>query len=202
MKSTENYLKTALDEIREHPGDMTAEQITELWTPAREALDVYRAALDAYDADLTARRAVLEQQAEELDRQLAGFEGEMAALESESREAASRADLDAAAEADERADALRKKAATIRRKRRIANAGELRGDKSLYDKIVASKAAFDWTYAQCADAAREAADYVKTLATTLERLERTARFTARYGPAVCGADEKRRAAIDAAFAQS
>lgn len=201
MKNTENYLKTALNAIREHPGALTAEQLAALWDPARSALETYREALDAYDADLTARRAVLEQQAEGLDRQLAGLEGEIAALESKSREAASRGDLDTAASADEAADTLRHKAATIRRKRRIANAIELKGDKGLYDKIVASKAAFDWTYAQCADAAREAADYVKTLAATFERLERTAHFAARYGPVVCGADQKRQAAIDAAFAQ-
>lgn len=202
MKSTENYLKTALNAIREHPADLTAEQIAALWDPAREALDVYVAAMDAYDADLAARRAVLEGQATQLDAQLAELEKQIAALESESREAASRGDLDAAAEADEQADNLRKQAATLHRKRRIASSAELRGDRGLYEKLTAARASYDTTYQLCAVAAREAADYVRDLSERLERLTRTAQLSAGRGPQICGADRKRAAAIDAAFVQS
>lgn len=199
MKSTENYLKTALNAIREHPADLTAEQIAALWDPAREALDVYVAAMDAYDADLAARRAVLEGQATQLDAQLAELEKQIAALESESREAASRGDLDAAAEADEKAEALRKKAATARRKRRIATAAELRGDAALYERIVATRAAYGTTYDLCAAAAREAAGIVSSWAKRAAELERTAKLSALRGPVECGADAKRFDRISASF---
>ena len=131
MKSTKTTLKTALDAIREHPAELTAEQLAAIWDPAREALVTYIGAMDAYDADLAVRRAVLDGQAAELAAQLTEFEARIAQLEGESREAASRGDLDAAAEADEKAEALRKQAATARRKRRIASSAELRGDAEL-----------------------------------------------------------------------
>lgn len=202
MKNTQDYLKTTLNAIREHPGDLTPEQLSGLWSPAREARDVYVAAIDAYDADLAARRAVLEGQATQLDAQLAELEKQIAALESESREAASRGDLDAAAEAGEQADNLRKQAATLHRKRRIASSAELRGDRGLYEKLTAARASYDTTYQLCAVAAREAADDVRDLSERLERLTRTAQLSAGRGPQVCGADRKRAAAIDAAFVQS
>lgn len=202
MKSTQDYLKNTLNTIREHPGDLRAEQIAEIWNPARKALDVYRAALGEYEVDLEVRRAVLEQQAEALDAQLAELEWKIAALESKSREAASRGDLDAAAESDEAADSLRHKAAAIRRKRRIASSAELKGDKGLYDQIVASRAAYAGTYEMCATAAREAADCVRDLSERLEKLARTAQLSAGRGPQICGADRMRAAAIDAAFVQT
>lgn len=201
MKSTETYLKTALNAIREHPADLTAEQLAELWAPAREALDVYRAALDAYGTDLASRRAVLEQQAEALDAKLAELEGKIAMLESASREAASRGDIDGAAEADEQADSLRKQAATLHRKRRIASSAELRGDRGLYEKLTAARASYDTTYQLCAVAAHEAAAYVRDLSERLEKLKRTAQLSTSRGPQVCGADVKRQAEIDSAFAQ-
>ena len=199
MKCTENHLKSALDTIREHPTELTAEQLSGLWDPAREALDVYHEALDTYDADLAARRATLEEQASALDAQLADLERQIAQLESESREAASRGDLDAAAEADEKAEALRKKAATARRKRRIATAAELRGDAALYERIVATRAAYGTTYDLCAAAAREAAGVISAWSKRAVELERTAKLSALRGPVECGADGRRFGRISASF---
>lgn len=196
QKTTKQRLEAALSDIRESPISVTAEQLSGLWAPASEALDAYVAALDAYAADLAARKAVLEQQAAALDTQLAGLERQISQLEAESREAASRGDLNAAADSDEQADALRKQAATVQRKRRIASSAELRGDPGLYSGILSAKRTYDATYAQCQAAVYEASSLISGWAELAAELERAAKLTAQRGPVPCVADTKRFAAIE------
>lgn len=179
--------------------DITPECISALWEPAREAFNNYHAAMDAYEADLKSRQNALDQQAQQLDKDVRRLGAQIKSLEAKSRDAASRGDLNAAAEADEQADELRQQAATARRKRRIANAAELRGDSALYERCKAAQVAYETAFAACQAEVRAAVAEVHDWRERLECLEKEVRNIPDRGPGDAGYTDKRWKRIDRNF---
>ena len=119
-QAVEKALEAKLEAMKADPCKITPEALETLLEPAREANTVLNEAMAAYEGDLATRRAALDKQAENLDAKIKTLKAQISALESQSREAASRGDLDAAANLDEQAEGLRKQLSTASRKRRIA----------------------------------------------------------------------------------
>ena len=198
-QSVEQCLEDMLEKLKADPLKVTAEGVSAFWGPAKEAFSAYIDSMDRFDADLKARQAVLDQQGQTLDVQIQDLEMKIKNIEATSRDAASRGNLDAAATADEEAEDLRRQMSTARRKRRIANGTELRGDERLYTAIKEAKAGYDASFALCQGAVREAIEIVREWRENFEALEKTTKFEALRGPGDAGATEKRWLKIDKNF---
>ena len=198
-QTVERRLEAALEQLKVAPLSATAEQIDALWGPAREAYRAYIAAMDAFDADLKERQNILDQQGRALDAQVRALEMEIKTLEDRGREAASRGDLDTAAQLDERSEDLQKQVATARRKRRLADGAALRGDAGNFAAIQEKQAAYTATLSLCGEYVREAVAAVREWQEHFARLERETRWAANRGPAVAGVVEKRWLEIDKNF---
>lgn len=192
----EQDFEQRLETMKANPCKITPEVLETFWEPAREANAALNEAMTAYENDLTTRRAALDKQAKELDAKMKYLKGRINALESQSREAASRGDLDAAADLDEKAESLRKQLSTATRKRRIATSTDLKGDADLFKAISAAKR----TYEEAAEAGREyiqeALAVVAEWAKFFEQLQDKTKFAGRYGPNM---DSRRYEKIDHHF---
>lgn len=116
-QAVEKALEARLEAMKAHPCKITPEAMEAMLDPAREANTALNEAMRAYENDLDTRRAALDKQASDLDAKIKTLKAQISALESQSREAASRGDLDAAADLDEQAEGLRKQLSTASRKR-------------------------------------------------------------------------------------
>ena len=178
-ESTKEILEKKLEEMKANPCKITAESVADIWEPARTASAEASAAMEAYDRDLETRRANLDRQAAELDEQIGALKAEISTLETESRDAASRGNLDAAAEADEKAERLRKQLSTATRKRRIANRAELQGTPELFQKVRKAKQTYDEMAALCGQYVVEAQGVIEAQQKAFEALSRNTRFANR-----------------------
>lgn len=182
----EETLEQRLEAMRGNPCKITPEALETLLDPAREANTALNEAMAAYENDLTTRRAALDKQAADLDAKIETLKGQINALESQSREAASRGDLDAAADLDEQAEGLRKQLSTAIRKRRIASSTELQGDADLFKAIKAAKAAYEGAEATGQKYVQEARAVVDEWAAFFKQLQEKTKFVGRYGPHMDG----------------
>lgn len=192
-------LEEALEAFKTEPLAVTPDAVDALWGPARRARDAWLKSLTDYENDLKSRQGVLDQQAQALDAQISQLNQQIAALESRSREAASRGDLDTAAQADEEAEGLRRQAAAASRKRRIASSTELQGDGDLFAAIRRQRAAYDAAFDLCKGYVIQAVAVIDEWKTDLEALEKQTRWTASRGPVCNSYDVKRWEAIDRNF---
>lgn len=184
----EQLLSQRVEAMKANPCGITKEAVESLWEPVREASKAVSAAMDNYEADLSARRAALDKQATELNAEIGRIKGEIAVLEDQSREAASRGDLDTAAELDEKADALRKRLSAASRKRRIATGAKLRGDAQLFAAVKAAKG----EYENAAELCRKCVEGVVAIITQwAEHFEKLAQKTDRI-PNYCPRMDDRR----------
>lgn len=197
-KTVEQRLEDMLEKLKVDPLKVTPDAVLALWTPAQEALAAYDAALGNYEQDLRNRQAELDRQGQVLDGQIRDLEKKITALESQRREAASRGDLDGAATADEEAEDLRRQVTVARRKKRIADSTELRGDADLYAAIQEKQAAYTATLNLCGEYVREAVVTVKEWKECFEKLERETRWSTGRGPGD-GHTTKRWETIDRAY---
>ena len=178
---TKESLEKKLEEMKANPCEITPEAMESLLEPAREANAALNVAMDAYERDLDARRTALDKQAADLDGKIKTLKADIEALEDQSREAASRGDLDAAAELDEKAEALRKQLSTASRKRRIATSTELQGDAALFNAIKEAKNACEEAVATGREYVMEARAVVKKWAEFFEQLQKQTETAGRYG---------------------
>ena len=185
-QAVEKALEAKLEAMKADPCKITPEALETLLEPAREANTVLNEAMAAYEGDLATRRAALDKQAENLDAKIKTLKAQISALESQSREAASRGDLDAAANLDEQAEGLRKQLSTASRKRRIATSTELQGDADLFKAIKAAKAAYEEAKATGQKYVQEARTVVDEWAAFFKQLQDKTKFVGRYGPHMDG----------------
>lgn len=190
MEETKNTIEKALEHrleaMKANPCGITPEAMESLLDLAREANTALNEAMAAYENDLTTRRAALDKQAADLDAKIETLKGQINALESQSREAASRGDLDAAADLDEQAEGLRKQLSTASRKRRIASSTELQGDADLFKAIKAAKAAYEGAEATGQKYVQEARAVVDNWVAFFKQLQEKTKFVGRYGPHMDG----------------
>ena len=182
----EQALEQRLEAMKADPCKITPVALETLLAPARKANTALNEAMAAYENDLTTRRAALDKQAAGLDAKIKTLKTQINALESQSREAASRGDLDAAADLDEKAEALRKQLSTANRKRRIATSTELKGDADLFKAITVAKKAYEEAEATGQKYVQEARAVVDEWAKFFEQLQDKAQFVGRYGPHMDG----------------
>lgn len=175
-------LAKKLAAFKADPLTLSKEAILDLWAPAREAAQAVDTAMAAFDSDLKRRRDALDQQAAALDVQIADLKTQVQQLESSSRDSASLGDLDAAAEADEQAEGLRKQLSVVQRKRRIAASSELKGDPALFQQIEDARKEFTEVRESCEKAVREASGLVKELHAHFKKLEDVTWKSYDYGP--------------------
>ena len=188
ITTLEQLLSQRVEAMRDDPCGITQEAVESLWGSVREASKAVSAAMDNYEADLNVRRAALDKQATELNAEIGRIKGEIAVLEDQSREAASRGDLDTAAERDEKADALRKRLSAASRKRRIATGARLKGDAQLFAAVKAARA----EYENAAELCRKCVEGVVALiAQWAEHFEKLAQKTDRI-PNYCPRMDDRR----------
>ena len=185
-QAVEKALEARLEAMKAHPCKITPEAMEAILDPAREANTALNEAMRAYENDLDTRRAALDKQAADLDAKIKTLKAQISALESQSREAASRGDLDAAADLDEQAEGLRKQLSTASRKRRIASSTELQGDADLFKAIKAAKASYEGAEAAGQKYVQEARAVVDEWAAFFKQLQEKTKFVGRYGPHMDG----------------
>lgn len=192
----EQILSQRVEAMKADPCGITQEAVESLWEPVREASKAVSAAMDTYEADLNTRRAALDKQAAELNAEIERIKGEIVALEDQSREAASRGDLDTAAELDEKAEELRKRLSAASRKRRIATGAKLKGDAQLFAAVKAAKGEYENSAELCRKRVTEVVAIIAQWAEHFEKLEEQTNRIPNYCP---GMDARRFEAIDKNF---
>ena len=142
----------------------------------KKAADNLKEAAQAYLADLDTRKAALAKQAADYQAQLDKATAQRTALAAKIADYTSRGQIDEAAEADAKLEALDKDISTLSRKLRLVKGAELKGDPKLY---AAAKAAQDAVTAE----RTKYKETVKAFAATvseeqkrLEKLEREMRY--------------------------
>ncbi len=182
----EKTLDNKLEALKADPCKITAEAVADLWEPAREAKAEANTAMAAYEQDVATRKAELDKLAAELDEQIKTLKTEVSTLEGQSREAASRGDLDAAAEADEKAEALQKQLATATRKRRILSSTELKGDTTLFKRVQVAKKAFESTVEVSRGYVREAVSLIEAWSKYFSDLQKATKWETTRSPSFDG----------------
>lgn len=185
-QAAEKDLADKFEAMKADPCKITPEAMEAMLDPAREANTALNEAMAAYENDLDTRRAALDKQAADLDATIKTLKTQIKALESQSREAASRGDLDTAADLDEKAESLRKQLATTNRKRRIASSTELKGDADLFKAITAAKKAYEKAEATGQKYVQETRAVVDEWAAFFKHLQDKTKFVGRYGPHMDG----------------
>ncbi len=178
----EQVLTSKLEALKADPCKITAQAVADLWGPAREAKVAASATMTIYEQDVATRKAELDKLAAELDEQIKTLKAEVSTLEGQSREAASRGDLDAAAEADEKAEAMQKQLATATRKRRILSSTELKGDTTLFEKVQEAKKDFESTVEVCRGYVQEAVSLIETWAKYFSDLQKKTKWETTHSP--------------------
>ena len=198
-KEMEQRLEDMLETLKSNILAATPEDIAAFWEPARAAFDAYHSTMARFEEDLKKRQTVLDQQAQQLDKHIRELGTQIKSLETKGREAASRGDLDAAAQADEQAEALRQQAAAARRKRRIATSTELRGDPALYEAVEKARGEYSDAFSACQAAVREAVAVIAEWERHFQELHEQVRHEKDRGPADAGYTDKRWMKIDKNF---
>lgn len=192
----EQILSQRVEAMKADPCGITQEAVESLWEPVREASKAVSAAMDTYEADLNTRRAALDKQAAELNAEIERIKGEIVALEDQSREAASRGDLDTAAELDEKAEELRKRLSAASRKRRIATGAKLKGDAQLFAAVKAARGDYENAAELCR---KRVAEAVAIIAQWAEHFEKLAQKTDRIPNYCPRMDDRRFEKLDKCF---
>lgn len=157
-------------------------------TDLRKAADNLKEAAQAYLADLDTRKAALAKQAADYQAQLDKATAQRKALAAKIADYTSRGQIDEAAEADAKLEALDKDISSLSRKLRLVQSAELKGDPKLY---AAAQAAQDAVYAErtkYTETVKEFTATVREEQKRLEKLEREMRYV-YPGTIGAGADE-------------
>lgn len=177
-------LENKLESMRKDPCKITPEAIDSLWEPAKQASAAVSAAMQEYEKDLQTRQTAIDKQVSELEATISTLTAQIDALEEKSRDAASRGDLDTAADFDEQAETVRKDLSIAQRKRRIATGAELKGDPSLFDAVKAARTHYNEACTSSREFVCEAVSIVAEWAEFFESLHKKTMWKADYCPSM------------------
>lgn len=150
-------------------GEINAEFIAGQAEKWQAAANKAKVAAEAYLTDLETRKAALTEQATGYQAELDKLTEQRKALAAKINDLSSRGQIDEAAEADAKLEALDKTISTLERKLRLVNTAELKGDPELYR---AAKSAHDAAEAERAPYRENIADLQRIVKAEIERLEK------------------------------
>lgn len=120
------------DDVLSDPSKFSSELFTAQAEPLNAAREAIKDACDQYNSDLTSRRAALEAQASDYASQLEHLSIQRNSLCAQITDLTSRGNIEAAADADAKLDAVEREISALERKQRLANSAELKGDATLF----------------------------------------------------------------------
>ena len=163
--------KKAYDELIQKGVSASIEDFTTILKPAQLAGAAVMKAVEDYHADLARRKVALDKQAAALDEKLEEIAAQLDELEDKTRNAASIMDLDTAAQYEEQAEPIRKELETLRRKRKVVDGSELRGDPEIYQRLQDAQERLSIARTVCFEYRATARDYIRDALFNLKELE-------------------------------
>lgn len=144
------------DILKAAPDDLRA-----IYKPQQAAYDAVIKAVEDYWQDLARRRAAIDRQAQALDEQIEETAAALDDLENQARTAASNMDLDTAADYEAQAEPVRAELDKLRRKRKVIDGAELKGDPEIYQRLTDAQERLAIVQPICDDYAAQGRGFIR-----------------------------------------
>lgn len=151
----------ALDGLRADIFKATPDDLQAIYKPQQAAYDAIMKAVEDYWQDLARRRAAIDRQAQALDEQIEETAAALDDLENQARTAASNMDLDTAADYEAQAEPVRAELDTLRRKRKVIDSAELKGDPEIYQRLTDAQERLAIVQPICDDYAAQGRSFIQ-----------------------------------------